>query len=1055
MFGKRFRTALNDRVSRPTPFKRSLSVKNRAKLEFVLAHAEHDERPYLHVDILGKQFLGLLDTGASRTIVGNDGWKVLSQMGIPRQRRSIVCTVANGSKVKVLGEISVPVKVQDRTRVVDMLIVPDIPCQLILGTDFFRIMEVVPDLRNNSWLFAKESPCDLISTSSPRMSDLQRSRLQSVLDDLFSQVDENELGCAVGVEHTIHTDSPPIKQRYYPVSLAMQRIMNEELDQMLALGVVEKSRSPWSSPVLLVPKKDKTYRFCIDYRRLNAVTAKDAYPIPYVSNILDRLRDAQFLSSLDIKSAYWQIPVAEESRPYTAFTVPNRGLFQFRRLPFGLSNSPATWQRFIDHVLGPELEPYVFVYLDDIIIVTPTYEEHLRVLSEVISRIHNSGLTLNREKCQFCREELKYLGYVINGQGLLVDPEKIRAILEIPNPKSVTEVRRLVGMCSWYRRFVPNFATVIAPLTNLLRKNQNFLWTPECTDAWNILKTHLTTAPILTCPNFEYEFCIQADASSFGLGALLTQHIEGKEHVICYLSRSLSRQERNYSTVEKECLAVLWAIEKLRPYVEGSHFTVITDHYSLLWLRKLDSPSGRLARWSVRLQQYDFDIIHRKGKLHVCPDALSRSVPQIDSIQISAKTADPHYLRLVSRVKRYPERYPLFRQQKGILYKYAPSHYILPTDEVDTWKMVVPSEQRKDVIQAHHDIPTCGHLGVFKTMGRITQQFTWPHMRADVMRYISRCKTCLQTKANNRPPIGRMGGHTKVSKPWETLSIDIIGPLPRTTRGFSFILAISDIFSKFVLTFPLRKATANNVVDVLEKHVFLLFGVPRNIISDNGVQFKSREYLALLKQYQVKPSFIAYYHPQANPVERVNRILKTMLVSYVSDNQRNWDVLLPKVTCALRTAKHEVTGHTPYFINFGREMHISGQRSLPGAPSDDNVSSDIERNPELLAQRSAGFSELYSEVRKRLQNAYERAKARYNLRHRQEDFQPDQLVWRKNFVLSDASRYFSAKLAPKYIGPFQIHRKLSTDSYELKTCDGEILPGTWHAVHLRPQPPEI
>lgn len=1033
---------------------RSLSYKNRIQLDFVLAHAERDERPYLVIDILGKQFSALLDSGATRTIVGDEGWKTLSQMGLTLKRRSTICTVANGATVKVIGEISTPVKIQERVRVIDMMVVPQIPCQIILGTDFFRIMGVVPDLRTDTWVFSKDTPCSLISAIDPVMKGIQRIRLQTLIDELFQQVSDVELGRASGIEHTIVTNSPPIKQRYYPVSPAMQCILNKELDRMLALGVVEKSNSPWSSPVLLVPKKDNTYRFCVDYRKLNAVTVKDAYPLPFINNILDRLRDAQYLTSLDIKSAYWQIPIAEDSRHYTAFTVPNRGLFQFNRLAFGLSNAPAVWQRYIDHILGPELEPYVFVYLDDIIIVTPTFEEHLRVLSEVISRIHNSGLTLNREKCQFCREELRYLGYVVNRQGLLVDPDKVRAILDIPNPKNVTEVRRLVGMCSWYRRFVPNFSTVIAPLTDLLRKSRNFDWTQDCTEAWNVLKNYLTTAPVLTCPNFGYEFSIQCDSSNFGIGTVLTQEIDGKEHVICYLSRSLTSAERNYSTVEKECLAVLWSIEKLRPYIEGSHFKVITDHYSLLWLRKLDSPSGRLARWSVRLQQYDFEVIHRKGKLHVVPDALSRSVPQISSIQINPKTTDERHIQLIRRVKRYPDRYPDFRVQKGILMKHAPSYYILPAEEVERWKVVVPSDQRTEIIRAHHDVPTCGHPGVFKTMNRISQSYTWRHMRADVIHYINRCKVCLQTKSNNRPPIGLMGGHSKISKPWETLSIDILGPLPRTTRGYSYILAISDIFSKFVLTFPLRKATAKSVVDILESQVFLVFGVPRNIISDNGVQFRSREYSNLLKTYQVRSSYTSFYMPRSNPIERVNRILKTMLVSYVSGNQRKWDLILPKVTCAIRTAKHEVTGHTPYFINFGREMHISGIRGNPVQNPETDVPAEIDRDPEVLAQRTAGFAELYAEVRKRLQKAYEQSKTRYDLRRRKEEFQLEQLVWKRNFVLSDASRYFSSKLAPKYVGPYLVHQRLGTDSYVLRTCDGEVLPGTWHAEHLRAQPPD-
>lgn len=1050
LLGKRPTCAVEDRLPRRSF--QSVPHADKAKLEFILANAHGDERPYLTVDILGKTFTGLLDSGASRTIFGQEGWNFLKRLGLPISRQTTFCTVANGDRVKVLGEVSVPIKVRDREKVITSLVVPNVSTPLILGSDFWKAMGIVPDLRKGEWIFSNQP---LVSDGDASISVItaeQQSKLDDVIARCFPDAKDETLGCAKGVEHTIITNSPPIKQRYYPISPAMQKVVDAELEKMLSLGVVERSQSGWSSPILLVPKKDKTYRFCVDYRKLNQVTERDAYPLPYVANTLDKLRDAKFMTSLDIKSAYWQIPVAESSRQYTAFTIPNRGLYQFKRMPFGLHNGPATWQRFIDTVLGPELEPYVFVYLDDILIVTPTYDKHITILEEVLKRIKDAGLTLNREKCQFCRDELKYLGYVVNKHGLLVDPDKIKAILQIPTPKTVSEVRRIVGMCSWYRRFVPNFSTVISPLTALLRKNRPFCWTEHCEKSWSQLKNCLVTAPVLSCPNFEHPFTIQTDASDYGLGAVLTQTIEDNEYVISYLSRSLTPQERKYSTTEKECLAVLWAIEKLRPYIEGSRFTVITDHYSLCWLNKLNSPSGRLARWAVRLQQFDFDVIHRKGKYHVVPDALSRSVPKIDTIEIQPETSDNWYCKLRRAVQINPERYPAFRVVNGLLLKLAPSTYLLPAEEVDLWKIVVPKDQRTAVIRSAHDEPTSGHLGVFKTMARISQDYFWPKMLADVNRYVSRCTTCLKTKADNRRPIGRMGGHSKITKPWEAISVDIVGPLPRTKRGYQFILVISDLFSKFVLTFPMRKATAKTVTEHLENSVFLMFGVPRLVISDNGVQFRSREYLALMKRYQVRPSYTSYYHPQANPVERVNRVLKTMLIAYVSDNQRNWDTMLPKVTCAIRTARHEVTGQTPYFVNFGREMHHSGIRQMQPPLSPDDAPIEMDRDPEVLAQRTAGFAELYSDICKRLQRAYERSKARYDLRHRREDFVPNQLVWRKNFALSDATRYYTAKLAEKYIGPFMIHKRVSTDSYELKTCEGEPLPGTWHASHLRAQP---
>lgn len=272
--------------------------------------------------------------------------------------------------------------------------------------------------------------------------------------------------------------------------------------------------------------------------------------------------------------------MAEDSKEYTAFTVPNRGLFQFRRMPFGLTNSPATWNRLIDTVLGADLEPYVFVYLDDIIVISTPRECLLK-----------AGLTLSKDKCLFCRPELQYLRYVVDKQGLLVDPGKVNSILNIPTPASVADVRSFLGMASWYRRFFKDFSTISAPLSDLLRKDRSLKWTEQCEAAF----IHLKECSVL-----------QTDASG--------------EYVICFLSRSLNKAERNYSTTERECFAVVWALEKLRPYLEGSHFMVITDHHSLVWLNNLKDPTGRLCRWPVKLQQRDFEIFHRKGKDHVVPD---------------------------------------------------------------------------------------------------------------------------------------------------------------------------------------------------------------------------------------------------------------------------------------------------------------------------------------------------------------------------------------------------------------------------------------------------
>nr|XP_011313386.1 PREDICTED: uncharacterized protein LOC105272851 [Fopius arisanus] len=331
-----------------------------------------------------------------------------------------------------------------------------------------------------------------------------------------------------------------------------------------------------------------------------------------MTGILDELRQANYISTLDLSAAYWQIPLAEDSKEITAFTVPGRGFFQFERMPYGLTNAPATFQRALDKIIGPEMYPQVFVYLDDIIIVSSTFQDHLEWLGRVLDKIRDHGLSINREKSVFCRTEVKYLGFVVNSAGLQVDPDKTAAVVEFPAPKNLKQIRRFLGMASWYRRFIPEFATVAQPLTRLTKVKQPWVWETEQQEAFEALKKHLTSAPTLACPDFSLHFTLQTDASSVGLGAVLTQVHEEQERVIAYASRSLTDPETKYTVTEQECLAVVWAVEKFHCYLEGYPFTVITDHSSLRWLHNMKDPAGRLARWNLRLMEYDYKIIHRK-----------------------------------------------------------------------------------------------------------------------------------------------------------------------------------------------------------------------------------------------------------------------------------------------------------------------------------------------------------------------------------------------------------------------------------------------------------
>lgn len=434
----------------------------------------------------------------------------------------------------------------------------------------------------------------------------------------------------------------------------MLNILYKELDDMLRLGVVQPSKSPYCSPVLLVKKANNEYRFCFDGRKLNSITKYDSYPLPRIDRILSVLRDAKYISSIDLRKSFWQIPLDAASREKTAFSVPGRGSFEFTVMAFGLCNAAQTQQRLVDTLFGPEFEPNIFTYLDDIIIATPTFEEHLKLLSIVKNRLQDAHLTINISKCEFLKTSLVYLGLVVGQNSLRTDPNKVSTMVNYPRPTNVTEVRRFIGLCSWYRRFIKEFSTLMSPINDLIKgkgriKKQKIEWTLEAEQSFLRIKQALVSAPILCQPDFTQKFIIQCDASDTGLGSVLTQTIDGEERIIAYASRALSRTERNYSVTEKELLAVIFSIDRFRGYVGGARFSVISDHFSLLWLNNMRNPTGKPARWAVKLRQHNFDLIHRKGSSNIVPDALSRIPhisPEIALIDIVPTESDNYYLNM-------------------------------------------------------------------------------------------------------------------------------------------------------------------------------------------------------------------------------------------------------------------------------------------------------------------------------------------------------------------------------------------------------------------------
>ena len=458
------------------------------------------------------------------------------------------------------------------------------------------------------------------------LTDLQRLQAIQMLRDYADVVamKGERLGHTELVQHQIDTgDARPIRQPPRREPQAFRGEGAKEVRRMLDEGVIEPADGPWASPVVLVKKPDGSIRYCVDYRKLNSVTRKDAYPLPRIDDCLDRLSGSTWFSTIDLASGYWQVAVHPADRDKTAF-VTSEGLFRFRVMPFGLANAPATFERLMEKVLVGLRWETAIIYLDDVIVHARSFDEHLRQLRQVLERFRQANLKLKLKKCNFFNKEVKFLGHVVTREGIGTDPAKIEKVRDWKAPTSVSQLRTFLGLAGYYRRFVPQYARKSAPLTQLLKKNEAYVWGPDQQEAFDTLKHDLTHAPVLGLPTEDGLFIVDCDASNCGVGGVLSQMQDAREVPLCYVSKTLNAAERNYCTTRKELLAVLVCVEHFRSYLLGRRFLVRSDHGSLRWLLNFKNPTGQVSRWLERLAAYDFEIEHRPGTQHGNADGLSR-----------------------------------------------------------------------------------------------------------------------------------------------------------------------------------------------------------------------------------------------------------------------------------------------------------------------------------------------------------------------------------------------------------------------------------------------
>ena len=898
--------------------------------------------------------------------------------------------------------------------------------------------------------------------------------------DVFAR-SKADMGRTDIVLHKVETgNARPIKQQPRRVPLHKRDAAISEVQKMLESGVIEPSSSPWSSPVVLVTKKDGSIRYCIDYRKLNAVTQKDSYPLPRIVDSLDALRGSKWFSCLDLASGYWQVMMDPKDKEKTAFVTP-QGFYQFRVMPFGLCNAAATFERLMENVLAGLNFEICLLYIDDVIVYSKDFNDHLSHLDSVLQRLKNAGLKVSAKKCNFFQDKVTFLGHIVSQDGISTSPDKIAAVKDWPTPKTVTDVRSFLGTCSYYRRFIKHFADIARPLHKLTEKGDTFKWTAQCDEAFQQLKSALTSAPILRYPDLDLPFVLDTDASAFAMGAVLSQVEDGVERPVAYFSKTFNKPERNYCVTRRELLAIVSAVKHFHHYLYGTHFLIRTDHGALTWLLNFKNPEGQVARWIEVLQTYDFKIEHRPGKQHGNSDGLSRrpcspcnhcdkkelndqttntksKVMKInghstnDDVTRSwyeAKTNDelrqsqetdqtlrkirqwkieerrPEWQEVAkesTEVKAYWAQWDRLQIKEGVMYR------TWEEDDRTTHQLIVPKSMKEEVLQLIHDNPTGGHLGITKTNERLKKRFYWISCKDDVTRYIQQCNICEARKNPPRAAKGKLGQYL-VGAPMERVAIDILGPLPRTEKGNKYIVIISDYFTRWVEAYPVVNQEAETVAKVFTEEFIARYGVPLQVHTGQGRQFESTLLQDLCKYLKIEKTRTTAFNPKSDGlVERFNRTIEDMIGKYIRPDQKDWDDVLPLLMLAYRSSEHDTTGYSPARLFFGRELNLPIDVVFGKSPE------TIETYHKFVNKLKESIETVHDKARAKMIVTNENQKRRYDVRANQIQYSQGQHVW-----IADKSRSKgrNPKLQFKWKGPYIVLGAISDLVYKVRRSKAE------------------
>lgn len=982
-----------------------------------VSETNNEEKMLKRIKLNGFETQALIDTGSDLNLLKSDEY---FKVGMPQLISETKILKGLGSvEVKTLGCFTTKIEVEECEFFTKIHLVPDsaMPMKCILGNELLRNVELT--ITANEVKFTKPTEEVFImqikvtnDDDNLNLSHIENDSHKKSILKIIENYKPKPIKTTSVKTKILLRDETPIYQTPRRLAESEKKEVDRQLEEWLDNGIIRPSSSDFSSPIVLVRKKNGSTRICIDYRKLNKQVVKDRYPLPLIEEQIDKLQAGRVFTSIDLKNGFFHVPVDEASTKYTSFVTPS-GQFEFLRTPFGFCNSPAIFQRFINDVFRQLLkEEVVIIYMDDVIIPAENEDEAVEKLKKVLKVAEEYGLQIHWTKCQFLCKTIEYLGHEICEGQIRPTENKILAVKRFPEPKTLKSVQSFLGLTGYFRKFIDSYSVIAKPLTNLLKKDNNFKFGEEEKRSYEQLKILLSERPVLCLFKQNAYTEIHTDASKEGIGAILMQKSseDSKMHPVYYYSKKTNPAERNYTSYELEVLAVISALRKFRVYLLGNQFKIVTDCSAFKNTMSKKELIPRIARWALALEDFDYLIEHRAGLKMKHVDALSRSFTFV----VTRGTTD----RMCEAQKTDARLTPIFELLgKGSYEDYFIKNGVLHKTCEGKDLIVVPKAMQDDIIRKCHE--DNGHFAVKKTQEVVEREFWISNVKKKIEVTIANCIPCILANRKRGKEECFLHPIDKGETPLQVYHVDHLGPLQSTRKSYKHIFAVTDAFSKFTWIYPVKSTTAVEVIRKLEIQAEV-FGYPQTIISDRGSCFTSGLFQNYCEEKNIKHISTTTGVARGNgQVERVNRTLIPVLAKLSLANPEEWYKYVAKLQRILNSTYHRSIDTTPFKLLFGTRMKDETDIRIKEVVEEEAAIIFDEERQEIRQKAKEQISKVQDENRRDF-NKKRKEATKYSL--------GDLVAIRKTQFCTQS------KLLTKFLGPYKVVAVKPCDRYDVEKC---------------------